>query len=580
MEKQGLKNIQHRSLGERNLLVRSDDEKSLAKNRRVEIILEHYQISGLDELVQLIQKPNKQIQRFQNESAQTLKFKKGTNITIPAESFVFEDGTEVTGEIELHVIEAFSFTDFIEHDLHTSSKGRILETGGMVKIEATANGKTVFLKEGASLEVVYPEQEVKEDMQLFNGEASVLIGDPDTPSNLDTVFGPSGQIDWALSDNDIHLLTDPKKININLEDLVKENIDLGDKPNLSFSKMPGYPSLGRKPNDARIPVKPDLEKIEIPLTNFQKTFMSAAKKEKKKKQLFDKKMKDYDKSMVAYEKGHKKYLEKLAEYEKQKPLIEAAQKEWLSEVDHRLELIYAYKVEREKFIGQERVYNALRYGKSNYKKKPDLEVLRTFHRIAKGEQVIGKKFSEKIHFKAFGDQLNQVAKLKNLSLDHIDKKPPLGFSKEYFKIIAKLKAKKLESDFAKTGTISSKNLNQYVAKVNQLGWINVDRFLKMDKNKLASLSIKNQSIKTKFYCVFKNSRSLLHPVFSKSTFHFRTLPKNQEYRIIGIQLDGGKPKMAIEDVYLSDNQDLNVRFVSVGLDEIRQAFNELEGFSM
>jgi TonB family protein len=67
------------------------------------------------------------------------------------------------------VKEYYSIGDALLANLSTMTKSELLETGGMVYLEATANGEACALKEGAAVRIGFPCREKKAGMQLFNG---------------------------------------------------------------------------------------------------------------------------------------------------------------------------------------------------------------------------------------------------------------------------------------------------------------------------------------------------------------------------------------------------------------------------
>lgn len=96
-----------------------------------------------------------------------LKGKKGTFIYIPAHTFQFEDGTEPKGPITIELKECFSLTDMIFENLQTISEDRILETNGMIYVNAEADGKKLSLKKGKAFVVGFPKNGLDKEMDLF-----------------------------------------------------------------------------------------------------------------------------------------------------------------------------------------------------------------------------------------------------------------------------------------------------------------------------------------------------------------------------------------------------------------------------
>ena len=100
----------------------------------------------------------------------TLNGEEGTVIKIKLRSFVYK-GTDidVAGTVAFHLSEYYKLSDIVAAGLSTESNGRILETGGMIFIEALSEGKQCELKNNSELEIQFPFTERKEGMQLFVG---------------------------------------------------------------------------------------------------------------------------------------------------------------------------------------------------------------------------------------------------------------------------------------------------------------------------------------------------------------------------------------------------------------------------
>lgn len=96
-----------------------------------------------------------------------LKGKKGTSIYIPANIFQFEDGSNPTTLINIELKECYSIKDMIFENLQTSSEDKILETKGIIYVNAEANGKKLCIKEGNALVLGFPRKGSKKEMDLF-----------------------------------------------------------------------------------------------------------------------------------------------------------------------------------------------------------------------------------------------------------------------------------------------------------------------------------------------------------------------------------------------------------------------------
>ncbi len=95
--------------------------------------------------------------------------KNGTVISIPAACFVDAEGRVVTDNISLEVVEAQTYGDMLRYNLQTVSNGRVLQTGGMLYIDAKANGQSLALQKDAALYVELPTKAKQAGMKLFSG---------------------------------------------------------------------------------------------------------------------------------------------------------------------------------------------------------------------------------------------------------------------------------------------------------------------------------------------------------------------------------------------------------------------------
>jgi hypothetical protein len=109
--------------------------------------------------------------------------KKGTHIFIEKSSFVFEDGTPVKSKINIEIKEFYDKKTILLAGLITQTKNGFLESGGMIHIQATADGKKVKLKKKISIEM--PTSNTKassqEDMKVYL--ASTNLNDPSLDKN-------------------------------------------------------------------------------------------------------------------------------------------------------------------------------------------------------------------------------------------------------------------------------------------------------------------------------------------------------------------------------------------------------------
>ncbi|MBD0831393.1 energy transducer TonB [Aestuariibaculum sediminum] len=125
----------------------------------------------------------------------TIVCSEGTKLFIKANSFIDENAIEVKGKMHLFVSEYYKISDMLLADLTTTSYTEILETGGMLFIEAKKENSKLKLKEQSAIEISFPTKKPKNDMQLFSG------------------FWNNDRINWELQYDTASLPAETAKIN-------------------------------------------------------------------------------------------------------------------------------------------------------------------------------------------------------------------------------------------------------------------------------------------------------------------------------------------------------------------------------
>jgi len=136
-----------------------------------EIVIERvsFQKTPLDSVYNLI-RPS--IQPFNIKASETQKIlgENGTEVLIPANSFIDGFGKLVSGNVEIVIIEAAGLTDFLTCNLQTLSNDNLLESAGMIFIDAKSNGKSLRMAEGKKIAVSMPMMRSGEGFQMFMGK--------------------------------------------------------------------------------------------------------------------------------------------------------------------------------------------------------------------------------------------------------------------------------------------------------------------------------------------------------------------------------------------------------------------------
>ncbi|MEM6299766.1 MAG: hypothetical protein AAF740_13845, partial [Bacteroidota bacterium] len=102
---------------------------------------------------------------------ENIRCTRGTKISVPPKAFVFADGRPVTSPVTLNVREFYDKSEYVLAGLATKSGDKMLESGGMLHIEAFADGQALEIAEGKSLGLIMP----GENTQVADSENMILF---------------------------------------------------------------------------------------------------------------------------------------------------------------------------------------------------------------------------------------------------------------------------------------------------------------------------------------------------------------------------------------------------------------------
>ncbi len=95
---------------------------------------------------------------------------KGTKVRIYANTFESLDSNEINGRVKVELKEAVDKVDFVMGNLTTTSPEGILESDGMIYLNATANGNEVKIAEDKELGIILPAKWRDRGMKVYEGE--------------------------------------------------------------------------------------------------------------------------------------------------------------------------------------------------------------------------------------------------------------------------------------------------------------------------------------------------------------------------------------------------------------------------
>jgi len=245
------------------------NDANMTVNRRVEVTITTYRFDNISELEQALN-PNKTSYHIINPAQEAIvKGSKGVGVLIKPNTFTYEDGSPVTEDISFELTESLSYQDFIASGLLTKSANTLLETGGMIKIDAkTVSGKPVVADKNNPMTVAIPTKNRKDNMEVF----SSTKGD-----------------DWQARNQ-------PIKLNVGYKenDFPKIKNIRWDLPKFKQDKT-GKPASPKPPKMAKLPYVPRVESYKRPIPWYRFN----------KQKIRDKQNYSYAKALEHYDKRSK-----------------------------------------------------------------------------------------------------------------------------------------------------------------------------------------------------------------------------------------------------------------------------------
>ncbi len=156
--------------------------------------------------------------------------KSGTHIRINKNSFIDKNGNTVDGAVKIELKEALSRADIVLGNMTTLSNGRILQSGGMIYLNATKDSENLSIASNCSLEVAVPTSNKKDCMQIYTGEYDIQTKKLNwtNPQNLMVQVTHSDISETSTEASTSHL---KQEINIaKIENREMQNIESPQKP--------------------------------------------------------------------------------------------------------------------------------------------------------------------------------------------------------------------------------------------------------------------------------------------------------------------------------------------------------------
>ena len=550
--------------GEQALFIAKEDAVSKSKNRRVEILTSFTVINEIEDLLQALS-PTKNNQEFDiyTNTESFIVGDQGSRISIPANAFVFEDRTVPTGLISIDVIESFDFGSFAANGLECMSGDQMLETGGMMKITASSNGKKLKLADGKEIAIQFPPSNTKDDMKLFYGES------PDR-----------GVTDWILSDSEVNteFADTETDIEFDFEQFLTTVLDRPEAPKSGLERNPKKPKYPTKPIKPFKPHAPTKGNIDLGMNFWQKATTS----KKVKQGIIDQK---YDEQLTSYTVKKKRYDElmelhaaTLADYDNSCKKVDDDILLW--EENSRVALGKAYDLHKalKRYSRIERVWFAQNYLSLNKDNEDQEKTFLTFHTLmnrleTKNEM---RELLKYVFGPNYDELLRKLPRRNQYQCDHRYDDNQIADSayKSVIQVESKANRFAFQYEVSTNKNLTSGKLGNYAMSISSLGWINCDRFYGMPRMQGRRIALVESNDAT-FYLVFHDIRSMLGAEKQGNLHEFKNIPVNQKVTVVGLQVIDNRSYLFTKELLTTENFKIAPVFKKSSITEINHVFDEL-----
>lgn len=170
------------SFGERRPLTANATAEEKQQNRRVEIVFAHQRLAGLADLQHRMGTERVTVETIDPSKDQWVTGRQGTAVRFPAHALTDAQGQPVNGNVQVTITEALALNDMIAEGLSTEADGRILVSGGMMRVDAAdEQGNPLRLTDGGQVLVSLPARLRQQGMTLFTSSSGADWSDTRRP---------------------------------------------------------------------------------------------------------------------------------------------------------------------------------------------------------------------------------------------------------------------------------------------------------------------------------------------------------------------------------------------------------------
>ncbi|MFN7312185.1 MAG: OmpA family protein [Bacteroidota bacterium] len=546
--------------GENKPLLDNCNVNNKSKNRRVDIEVENHSFSNVKQMLKAAGGNYKQSFKINPTQPNTIKGKNGTTVFIPANVLVDENNRAVNKEVTVHLSEFLNTKDALFNSLSTQTNdGKILETGGMFSINAYANNKALKIKKGNALKVVMPSNNMKPDMEIFNG-----------------VVNSAGVTEWKATGKPF---VPGGVIKIKQYDL--SNVRY-------YFKVPPPPMPPSAPTAPHLIIPQNEEKY---FNVWDKLLLSKAKRSEKyalyvaNTQISNSRLIEQHKTVyLKYKAKQAKYVNDLANYQM------AYNNSFNNWVDEQIQLQLMF----------------LQYIRSNYK---DSLALNNLIKVGADYKVLNQQQIKTLEEMMHNGRYKHLSEAQVAVLNCLEKMKSIGLVESYKRYgwrdyvssvdfhdnnygrrtlkaapaLSQIAIAEFNSFEQVAQSKNSGNLNQelasleqeltYTAYIESMGVVNCDRFSKTPPDQFVQINLPDlDEAQVAFY--IPSQKSFIYAGKSQNGYYVR-IPKNTDYTLFVMSLDKNQPMFFTQRGKAETTQSIQANLQPTTIAQLRQSFDGL-----
>ncbi|PCJ64584.1 MAG: hypothetical protein COA58_12665 [Bacteroidetes bacterium] len=559
-------------------------------NRRVEISLEYKPFTSADEILERIRDEEQHFEIPTNEDY-SITASNGSEIFIPQNAFVDDLGRKIGNRrVVISIEEALSAKDGITSLLVTETEsGEMLESGGMIKVTASLDGKPLQLRGDKALGVDLPSENLEDGMSVFTGSRNA-----------------DGLMRWNITKDKFaagrqDIIGAPLRLDLSVFEKFVRPIPAISKADMQEQVVtfPVPPSVLKQPRMPRMPKEVNPDKV---VTGIKAWFTSDARKEEIAQEIYDERYEDYEGRLARYQEHKKDYDKDLAEYKQNFALYEEKMADISDDIEQHIDYLKKEYNKHKRVYDQARINYGINYIRSRNDQgkftsvKPEKYIYRVtqakmdFARSGHLEYLANQlayynmlsRFDAKFIAKNFvKDNEISISKMRKYYSKH---RRSMNFNRSYSLQNNKLAhemmqdkevkeminlaiSKKFETDAANGISTQGAVDNFYSAGVKKLGWINCDRFSKI-KFKVAAKFAVAGVVGERVMVYIKKFKSLMS-TSSVGEERQVKIPVREKAKVIHIMAVEGKPQLSIVDFVARKGVKIRPDYKEVSLEELK-----------